>query len=69
MQQRKILLGTYKRGKNRGFTTKEGPVSDILCAYDLTKFCSPECSACQIDKGTIVMCMRTESAIGILPED
>ena len=69
MQQRKILVGKLKVGKNRGFTTKEEPVTDILCAYDLTRFCSPECSACHIDKGVQVICMRGEFCIGNLPED
>ena len=69
MQQRKIIVSKLRAGKNRGFTTKDEPVKDILCAYELSKFCSPECSACLVNKGIEVMCMRSESCIGNLPEE
>jgi len=68
MQTRKIVIAVQKAGMSRAFTTGREPVNDVLCAYDLTKFCSPECSACQIDKGVKAMCMRNNFCIGTLPE-
>jgi hypothetical protein len=71
---REILIGRMRAGVNRGFTTNKEPLREILCAYDLTKFCSPECSACMSDvavssESIDMMCKRGNFTIGVVKRE